>query len=169
MTDEHIKEDLSKYYLQSIISICGYTNSIDNHDYGMDVRINDNEYNQENKTYELTGFGIDVQLKSTVTYQINDDKIIYDLRVKNYNDLIKTNCGSPRILALYCLPKDKNEWIYSDEKKLILNGSMYWYSLKGLPHSKNKENHRIYIPKNQLFNEKTLKILMNKVKEGEDL
>lgn len=169
MTDEHIKEDLSKYYLQSIISICGYTNSIDNHDYGMDIRINDNEYNKKSKTYDLTGFGIDVQLKSSIVYSVNEDRIIYDLRVKNYNDLVKTNCGSPRILALYCLPSNKKDWVYSDDKKLILNGSMYWCSLKGLPTSKNKETQRVCIPKNQLLNERTLKMLMNKVREGEDL
>lgn len=168
MTEQHTKEELSACYCKAICAICGFTTSVPNFDYGIDLMINDVQYNKSLKRHYQTGTNIQVQLKASENIKIEDNFISYNLEVKNYNDLVEENTASPKILLLYWLPKDKNEWLKSDENNLILKNCMWWCSLKGQKISNNKKTIKITIPKNQLFNVESLNMLMDKARKGED-
>ena len=60
-----------------------------------------------------------MQLKATTNIVPKNGKIYYDLEVKNYNDLIRENIGTQRILILYAMPKDRDLWLEHLEKILL--------------------------------------------------
>lgn len=169
MTEEHIKECIGSAYTRALVSYAGYNICISEHDYGFDGKILDVEYDEEYKRYSESGFLINFQLKSTVDYELKDDMIIYDLEVKNYRDLIRPNPGSPRILILYLMPREKEKWLINDHERLIIERGAWWYSLKGLPECSNKDKKRIKIPAGNLLSVESLNEMMKRVKEGEDL
>lgn len=169
MTEEHVKECLGTAYTRALVAYAGYNICVSEHDYGIDGKILDVEYDEENKRYSESGFQIDFQLKSTVSYIIKDNLIIYDIEVKNYRDLIKRNPGNPRILILYLMPKEKSNWFISDKNKLQLQHGAWWYSLKGLPETENKGRKRIEIPVENFLSVNSLNDMMKRVKEGDEI
>jgi len=169
LTEQHIKEQLSMAYAKAISAYAGIMCSKPEMDYGIDGKFNEVEYDATNKRYAETGFGIDFQIKSTVNANTKKGFVIYDLEVKNYRDLIKTNIGAPRILIVYALPKDKTNWITHLSDGTILRKCAWWCSLKGLPNVMNKERVRIKIPDKQLLTSVELIRLMDCIKGGVDL
>jgi len=168
MTEQHIKEQISKAYTKVVAAKAGIIyRDFGEMDYGMDGSFSDVEYS--NGRYSESGFGIQFQLKATAHITPKDGRLIYDLEVKNYNDLIKNDVGMPRILILYVMPKDKSEWLIINSEYTILKKCAWWYSLKGSKITKNKNRVRIYIPDNQILTVQELKRLMNCVKEGAEL
>lgn len=101
--------------------------------------------------------------------EIEEEYIKYNLEVKNYNDLVDEEVGTPRILIVYKMPQDKYEWIKVNTEKVTLKNCAWWCSLKGKKVSDNNQKKTIYIPKNQIFDEKALITLMNKIRKGEIL
>ncbi|WP_425592731.1 DUF4365 domain-containing protein [Brevibacillus parabrevis] len=100
LTEEHIKEGLSRAYVTALAHSAGMNCSIREHDYGIDgtfheIRINKNGRRCEN------GFRIDFQLKSCINRNVSNDYITYDLEAKNYNDLVDTDIGAPRLLIVF--------------------------------------------------------------------
>lgn len=169
MTEQHIKEDLSLAYVQAICAKAGMSLNIRSRDYGIDGTIYDIYYSKHLNTYRESGFALDFQLKSTVTAIINDDEVIYDLEVKNYRDLIETNMGHSRILILYVLPRNEEEWITFSKEETILKGCAYWCSLKGKEDVANTKKIRIRISNKQRLTVDELKHLMELEKEGIEL
>lgn len=169
MTEEHIKEQISVSYAKAISAYAGISFNVIEQDYGMDGSFRDVEYIEEYKRHCETGFNIDCQIKSTINAEIIDDEVVYDLEVKNYRDLIKTNVGTQRILVLYLLPRDKNEWIMFEDDSILLKKCAWWCSLKGKPNVNNKDRVRVKIPVNQRLTSNELVRLMNLVKGGAEL
>lgn len=169
MFETHIKEELSKSYVSAVSAAAGINCTFYGRDYGQDGIFEDVTYFPDRKSYRQTGFGIDFQLKATVNATSKNGYYIYDLEVKNYLDLIDIKVGKPRILVLYILPEEKDEWVKVTTSETILKKCAYWCSLRGLPWVKNKETVRIRIPESQLFTVEELKRLMEKVKGGEAL
>lgn len=166
MTEEHTKEQLSVAYAQAISAYAGLSFQEYSSDYGLDARINDIQYSSDRKRYWQTGFGIDIQLKATINAKIKSGIIIYDLEVKNYKDLIQLNIGTPRILILFVLPKNRNDWVQVSCNEMKLEKCAYWCSLKGLPDTKNGQKVRIKIPETQVLTAEELVRLMDMVKRG---
>ena len=102
VTEAHIKEQISSAYAKAIAAQAGVIfREYSSIDYGFDGKFSEVFYDEENKRYSESGFGIDVQIKATTNITSENGKLIYDLEVKNYRDLIKTNVGTPRILIVY--------------------------------------------------------------------
>ncbi|WP_242851800.1 DUF4365 domain-containing protein [Clostridium sp. IBUN22A] len=123
---------------------------------------------RENRLVE-SGYSIDFQLKATVTAEIEDECIKYNLEAKNYNDLVDDDVMTPRILILYTLPRDPNEWVKVNEDMTVIKNCAWWCSLKGNKLTSNSHTITIRIPKNQLLTSETLSELMNKIKRGEEI
>lgn len=166
MTDEHIKEELSFAYTQAISAYAGMGCEQRRRDYGIDGSIKDIKYSIVRKRFAESGYSIDFQLKSTVNAKIKNGIILYDLEVKNYKDLIDTEVGTPRILILYCLPKEKNRWVEVLNDELKLRKCAYWCSLRGWPDVTNKQRVRIKFSESQKFTSDELIRLMDLVKGG---
>lgn len=169
MTEAHIKEQISRSYVNVLAARVGMTISTASQDYGFDGTFRDIEYDPVAKEYGETGFGIDYQLKATVNAKEKDGSVKYSLEVKNYRKLIKTRVGTPRILIVFSMPKDCSHWVTVGNEETILRKCAWWCSLKGLPEVNNSDRVTVTIPANQQLTPDSLRELMNKVKEGAEL
>ncbi len=112
---------------------------------------------------------IEVQLKATMQALVQqDDKLSYKLTLKNYDDL-RADTLLPRLLILLVLPQDETIWLLHEPERLILQGSAYYVSLKGLPASNNAGHQTIYVPVANQLTPDVLRILMIKASKLEDL
>jgi len=173
MTEEQIKEQLSKAFVTALAADAGFIlRDFGGIDYGIDGKFCDviiTEDENGKKRYSENGFGIDFQLKASTNIKTKNGLLIYDLESKNYNDLVKTNIGTPRILIVYSMPEDRNEWLKIDRNQTILKKCAWWCSLRGQEPTTNKRKKRIEIPENNILTTKELQRLINLVKEGENL
>lgn len=171
ITVNHQKESLSRSLIQAVAGRCGMACSFSDFDYGIDVTVNDVSERMDNdkRRYIESGFTIAIQAKSTTTATLEDDDVVYDVEVKNYNDLRDPNVGTPRILVLLVLHDDEREWLALTEEQLIMKRSAYWHSLKGEPPTANDSTIRIRIPRTNVFNVEALQELMGRRKDGVDL
>lgn len=166
MDANHIEEEISRSYINAVSVTAGMTCQKYDADYGLDGCINDISYNATRKRYSPTGFGIDFQLKATTTASYVGGEVVYDMEVKTYKDLIRTDIGRPRILVLYVMSDNKDEWVNVSKTETVLKRCAYWYSLRGKLDTTNKERVRIKIPESQCLDQEELKRIMNIVKLG---
>jgi hypothetical protein len=69
---------------------------------------------------------LDFQAKSTVNWELADDKIVYDLEAKTFNDIVsRTSSETTLILILLCLPKDQSGWHAASSSETILRHCCY--------------------------------------------
>ncbi|MEO1713172.1 MAG: DUF4365 domain-containing protein, partial [Bacteroidota bacterium] len=140
MTEDHIKEQLSLQYIGVLASRLGYRTDRPFTDYGVDLMIERIERVQKGNQvrYFSSGQSVDVQLKCTTEQQIirKDQRVIYDLKVKNYNDLIlrkqatTKGLGSyiPLLLIVVILPGSPEKWVkMKTNGNLLIRGSAYWF------------------------------------------
>lgn len=172
ITQQHRQEYLSRAYIQAVAAKAGYACARPEPDYGLDLQIRDidEEYISEKETnYDDYGYVLDVSAKSTYNFKINNNSINYNLDIKAYNNLVRENRGTPAILVLYCMPSDEDNWLLVQEDSTILQHCGYWLSLRGEKPSQNSTKQVVKIPKNQIFCESSLKVIMEKVRNGEYL
>nr|WP_286674822.1 MULTISPECIES: DUF4365 domain-containing protein [unclassified Clostridium] len=164
-----MKEGISAGYVKAIAHCAGFNVEYSSFDYGMDgtfcgIKIR----KQGDKLRFVTdGCKLDFQLKASINVEIDKDIVKYNLEAKNYNDLVDIDICTPRILIVYKIPKNKEEWIKVTSSGTIFNDCAWWCYLSGYEETENKERILIKIPKNQIFNQESLKELMGKVKRGE--
>jgi hypothetical protein len=167
MTEEIIKEELSNNYIGALASCAGYMLSKPAHDWGVDFLISGTSVRTEPSGHTRrvsNGKYIEIQLKSTTFARISDypDYISYPLEAKNYRDLLEKT-PLPRILVLFVLPINTDEWVEVDKSSLILRHSAYWY----VPDTQatnpaNIATVQIHIPKTNRFDVDTWPQLYNK-------
>jgi hypothetical protein len=167
LTDQHIAESLSRAYVRAIAGRAGLNLAIREYDYGVDGSFDEVAVRQ-NRRVE-SGFSLSFQLKASTQWQLNDTKIVYDLEVKTYNDLILRRSlrnATPCILILLALPSDAAQWLICEETQLRLQGTCYWEYLSGSL-SENRQSVRIRIPRSQCLTPESLLNLVENVKTGE--
>ena len=98
---------------------------------------------------------IDFQLKSTTRYTVFGDDIRYDLRVEDYNRLILDD-DLPRVLILFIMPDDADDWLAQSEDELCLRKCAYWVPLMGLSVSSNSSTVRVSVPSANAFDQNGL-------------
>lgn len=170
LTEEHIKEGLSKSYVSAIANKAGMNCETNGRefDYGIDGSIIDVKIMRNGRRCE-SGFKIDFQLKSTINLNVNEDEVIYSLSARNYNDLVDGEVGTPRILILYSLPEPPEDWVSVTEDNLIMRNCARWCSLYGGTPTNNTSSVNIHIPRKQILTVDEVCRLMSLVKEGEQL
>ena len=108
-----------------------------------------------------------VQLKSTaLDPSAADDRIAFDLKVKNYNDLTQPTL-IPRVLVVFLLPEDPSMWLTCTEDALVLRRSAYWMSLWSLPTTENRSTARVHLPRSQVFDTTCVRHLLERVAREE--
>lgn len=170
MQENDIKEGLSKSYVRAICNHAGYGISSDEPDIGCDLTVKD-VLRRDSGRFVYSGINLDLQIKSTCSHREDADSIIYDLRNKNYNDLIDVKShATKKILVVFIMPKNKDEWLSQDINSLILKKCAYWVYLGGKPKVRDSESTTaVKIPKQNIFSVDTLNRLMTKIQNGEDL
>lgn len=158
---------MSRAYVQAIAGRCGLSCSLRDFDYGIDVTLHD--IRRRGHRHMESGFNLDVQAKSTTTRNLTPTDVVYDLEVKNYDDLRDPQVGCPRILVLLVLPEDEEQWTEQTEDHLLLRHVAYWLSLQGQGPTRNQKTVRVLLPRANLFSVQALETLMAKVRRGEPL
>ena len=142
MSPNFIQEQLSWAYVRAVIFRAGYRLNlpvVDDH--GIDGTVG---------SYSGGVNRVDFQLKSTTDYEIRDGSIIYDLRMENYNQLIKED-DLPRVLILFLMPDDPGQWLTQTQEELCLRKCAYWMSLMGMAPSGNRSTVRVSVPLSNMF------------------
>lgn len=152
MTNNDIKEALSRSYLATIVHRCGHKFGSFTFDHGVDLTI------QEQGTRSVPGGGIrflqsgrsiDCQLKATTEDQItvSTGVIKYSLNNKNYNDLIyrRDTNSKPIVLILFILPQDDSHWVECYQDRMISQKHLYWYSIPKSAQIATNENSKTTI------------------------
>jgi hypothetical protein len=155
MTEQQIKEKLSKNYLELLIYNGGHKQVKPEDDHGVDLyimRVQRIERDGGIRYVDSTDF-IGIQLKCTCVASIeeDDDYIKYDLEVKTYNDLVdrvRYNATVPLLLVLMVLPDEVERWVEVRENEIALAKCAYWYKPDSEDlYTGNSSRKRIYIPK----------------------
>ncbi len=158
MTDAQIKEELSIHIFSALAARSGYSAIKPRIDHGHDLVLYPALKLPYRKQMVSGGNWIAVQLKTTTESQVveKDNYILFDLKSKNYDDLVfrnslwlKKKSVVPLVLVLLVLLDSADKWLAVDfEKKTYsLNGMFYWYSpSNGVPFTQNSSKKRISIP-----------------------
>lgn len=159
------KEEFSYSYIQVISSAAGYafqrtTTPLDRA--GIDLTI--------------TGLGVQgsmgfpqlyVQVKCTSRDVLEEKRIRYPLKIKNYDELRNNYQYPPLILVVVLVSDNVDDWLHQSEEELCLRRCGYWLSLRGAPATQNKGNVTVYLPRENLFTVNALKTLMQRIGNGE--
>jgi Domain of unknown function (DUF4365) len=166
LPQQSVEELLSLAHVQAIAGQAGVSMSYFDLDYGFDGTFR--SIRARGSRLVTQGLAIDFQLKASINYIIEPEYVVYDLDVKNYNDLIErrlSNSGIPCILILKTLPTNRDKWLVASEESLVLGGGCYWAYLNG-ELSTNSKTVRIRIARNQLFLPDSLQWMLNNVDLG---
>jgi hypothetical protein len=169
ITQQHRAEEMSRAYTRAVSAHAGLLVSRADLDYGDDGTFSVVEHSRNG--YVPSGYKIDFQLKASGRWELRDNDVIYDLDVKNYNDIVNRNKGRATVrclLILLCLPKEEKEWLNISEDELLIRKCCYWTLLDG-EETDNTDQIRIHIPRANIFNPEAIQALFEKLQKGEDL
>ena len=162
----HIKERLSVAYVIAVAARAGVCfNPTEGPEYGVDGHLRKVSLLNNGK-YAPTGHILSCQLKATTTCQLDDDFVVYDMDVEDYNKLARWEGSSPCILVLLRLPEDFGDWVDLNEERLLLRKCCYWAHITDPP-SGNRRSHRLRIPRAQRFTPKAVQDLLERIKRGQ--
>ena len=142
-----IQEELSISYVRAVVFDAGFNLTLPVKDvFGIDGTI-----------VAMTGGinRIDFQLKATTKYILSGNDIRYDLRVEDYNRLVRED-DLPRVLILYLMPSDNSQWLIQSRSELCLKECAYWVCLMGEPQSRNVSKVRVSVPTANVFDQNGL-------------
>lgn len=154
MTEEQIKEAVSREFLRIIAHSHGFKTVENNLDHGVDIVVCPvMKYHppQGGVRYLDSQYKLDFQLKATTLAGINDEghQIKYDLEVKTFNDLVHRRGELlPLHLVVVVLNGSPPNCVTVGEAGISLSGQAYWYlPNEDAAHTENSRTVRITIPK----------------------
>lgn len=156
-------EQFSKAYVKAIASVadCNVTWS------DVDYDSVDGTLRRRTTATVIRSPILDAQLKATYRDCYNGNDVIYDLKLKNYDELRSTNIQVPRILIVVVLPDDLSQWTLHSENELLVRKCGYWKSLRGFPASQNQKTERVTIPRSQLLDVDGLDKIFQRLEQGQ--
>lgn len=158
ITRQHTQEALCRAHLIALAGLAGANYELQaGFDYGVDCTIRGVAVNPSDGRRIGSGFSIELQLKSSTRWQLEEDSVVYDLEAKTWNDLVSREVAAiPLYLVLLCLPADDDDWLNCSEDQLVLKNCCYFYRPQGQPRTENTASVRIRIPRMNLFNSKAV-------------
>jgi hypothetical protein len=144
---EHLLDELATAYVQAVAAVAGATIA-GSRDYGVDGTLSQIEpvRTAEGTQFIPSGFLVDFQLKGTTVAAIREDRIQYDLKVRNYDLIVnRSMLGTPYYLFLVCFDGAPESWFALRPNELILKASAFWWTESG-PKTSNSSTVRIGIP-----------------------
>lgn len=161
------KEEFSLAYVRAIAAAagCGTSTPVPD-DHSVDLQlIRRSLYDDESVVISDPQLGI--QAKCTAQDLLRDDVLQFPLPVKNYQDLRNPKVCVQRILVVHTVPVELDDWLQHSEDELLLRRCSYWVSLRGRPDTTNTETVTVSIPRQNIFNAKTLLGIMERIEKGE--
>ena len=154
MSPNFIQEELSWAYVRAVIFRAGFDLSLPVKDvFGIDGTV---------VSFASGVNRVDFQIKSTTDYEARGAHIGYDLRVEDYNRLVKDE-DVPRVLILFIMPNDDSQWLAQNLDELCLRKCAYWVSLMGMSHSRNSSTVRVSVPVANVFDQNGLRTMFRQL------
>lgn len=168
LTENKIKEEISLAYVLAVAATKGFATEITRVDSdSIDATIRYNGYLDPDLS-TLYSPEIKLQLKATSSPKLKDSNVIFQLPLKNYNDL-RARSGTPRLLVVLCLTEDKDGWLKHSSDELVLKKCAYFINLKDYPETENETSVTVKIPLANLFSPELVYELMLKTSKEEEL
>ena len=159
------KEQFSRAFIHAIATVAGYTMSrpeVDDDSIDMTLAARGGAGTSRRPR-------LDIQIKCTQVDDGDEENFVYDLKLKNYNDL-KIDTIVPRILVIVLVPdQDVETWLEFTKDETRLRRTAYWCSLCGAPETTNQKSVRVSTPRTNLFSPANLITLMERANRGEPL
>jgi hypothetical protein len=168
MSIETMKQEaFSKAFVRTLAARIGVSVTQPENDFGTDLILTEIKARKEpDGTFSFVDqSSLKLQVKSTINFAVREGHVVYDLPVKNYNDLVDESSNVPRILVLVHVPSEREQWFTHHPEELVLRYKGVWMSLAGQSPSENTSTQRIQIPASQVFNESALNSLFAKIRE----
>ena len=146
---EHLLDELATAYVQAVAAVAGATIAVSKQDYGVDGTLKHIVKVARDRFVEA-GFPVDFQLKGTTVASVREERVRYDLKVRNYDLIVsRSPAGTPYYLFLVCF-NSSEDWFALSPSELILRASAFWWTEAG-PGTSNSATVRIEVPlKNRL-------------------
>lgn len=166
LTIPHCKESLSRAYVTAVVGRALHKiNWNSDYDYGIDGYVR--ELAKRGSRHFETGLGFDFQSKTTTSWTLNGQNIIYDLEADAFNDLAsRAGTGAlPFILILLCIPSDDTIWLDVSPDRLIIQKCAYWLQVDGIL-TPNTATKRIHIPISNVFTPASVIQILSDIRSG---
>lgn len=171
MTEEQIKEAISRRYVELVASRAGFKCQQPTPDNGVDMSVSRAVPRAEGDgvRYYDDGKYLDVQLKCTVQSQVvfAQDHLKFDLEAKAFNDLVQRRIDQalvPLILVVLVLPDDAATWVTVGPEQLVVQRCAFWFQPdQNTERTENSSSIRISIP---LANMLDLDFFEDRIKEA---
>lgn len=171
--DSDRSEELSVAYVSAIAAHAGIkVESVTHKDYGTDMKFQRlRKRKSDNRYSDVNSINIPCQIKSArapewkIIRVKGEEVISYDLRGKNYNDLVTSTLG---FLVLMCLPSSIDQWLKQDEECLRLyKCCYYWFpGPDDTEIPRQQSTKAIHIAPGQLFTAKVLTDIVDAAQPG---
>ena len=154
------RERLSLVYIEAVASCAGY-------------QVTEPKVDRDSIDGKLIAdFGrrpeINFQAKATSQDIIQGNNIHYPLSIKNYNDL-RIDVVNPRILIVFLMPKETQDWINQTDNEICLRHCAYWMCLKGEPRKPNTATITVNVPLTNIFDVDQLTDMMQRTERGDEI
>lgn len=166
LTENQIKEQLSIVYVKAVATIAHFAvESITVDMDSVDVTIRA-KGKLAPESIDLSPL-LDIQLKATQDWEIQNGTFKFVLPIKNYRELSQPSTA-PRLLVVLLLPKDEKEFLKHSSEELCLRNCAYYHNLKGAPEKETK-NITVTISTDCIFTPDKLKALMVSISKREPI
>jgi hypothetical protein len=170
LTENDIREGLSYAYFHAVATRAGFpcqatARTIDAT--AVDVFVKAFERLAPDST--LTDIVAQFQVKATSAAPVlNDGQYSFRIEREQY-DKLRQPAGVHAIpLVVMFLPIDSAQWLVHDEESLVSRRCAYWVSLRNAP-AVDTTKPTIYIPKQNVFNAASLRLLMTRFSRLEEV
>ncbi|NLZ59724.1 MAG: DUF4365 domain-containing protein [Lentisphaerae bacterium] len=68
-----------------------------------------------------------------------------------YNKLRSLSAANQKLLVLFRLPADVNEWLRLSEEQMVMKKCAYWVSLRGAPEISGQVSITVRVPRKNVF------------------
>jgi hypothetical protein len=157
------QEALSRAYVRAVAAQAGVMCSEPEQDLGIDMCLR--AVRSRGRRYSDVSGVIDLQVKSVTRAERTDTAVVYDLAVKNYDDLREEGDNCPRFLVVVVMPEDETEWLSQSPEQLVLRHCAYWLSLRGYPATTATTSVRLALPRSNVFSVEAVRALMAGLRE----
>ncbi len=160
ITIQHTQEKLCFAHIYALAGVAGVNHTTSAHDYGVDGQFTEVKL-RPNGGKTNSGYPLDFQAKASIDWELKDDRIVYDLEAKTYDDMVTREPSETTLmLILLCLLKTQAEWHMMTEDATTLRRCCYWHIEPPGPPCGKSSTKRIYIPTNQLLTPDMLRQLL---------
>ena len=162
MEVSHRKEYFSDAYIYAVAAVAGLTAV----KITQDLDKSDFRIGHAGTLGRLHNPKLELQLKCTELDEGTADEFHYDLDVDTYNDLCHENQATPRILVVFIVPREPADWLQHAADHSTIRRCAYFINLMGHAKSTNSSQHRVHIPRANLFTVEALDKMITRIGNG---